>query len=234
MNLMEFYSHPVFENKYKYAGKSLLQAEQMVMTELDRLFGNYRTITHAVAQALDYNVLPYHNLNHVMLVAANCLELYSLLESRPDEHEQKALIMAALFHDAGHSGGKLLDCDNIKNACKILTEFSKAHPTLPFDVKLSCSIIEKTEFMSGNFTQKSETILQDIMRDADLLACFGSSCLPSQLHGLRKEMGWDVTDEELIQNNLDFIKRTLFYTEPAFYEKCVYVERVEEALNCKE
>ena len=53
------------------------------------------------------NDLPYHNFNHLLTVVRytyGACRFYELTEK-----EEKEMLMAALFHDVNHSGGKETD-----------------------------------------------------------------------------------------------------------------------------
>lgn len=74
------------------------------------------------------NYLPYHNFNHLLTVLK-----YSNLIAHGEEvyYDQRTpLHLAALFHDVNHSGGKLKDSENIKNAEKAFEDFAKIYLNL--------------------------------------------------------------------------------------------------------
>lgn len=232
MNLIEFFTKPEFQRKYELMYESIAEAERNVMSELYTLFGGVSTIIDTLSKS--YNILPYHNLQHAFLVASNSINLYNKATT-PDvgSHERKTLLMAALFHDAGHSGGAKTDSENIYTACAILAKFSKDNPHINFNLGEACLAIHKTEYVDSGFPHSPSNLIQDVLRDADLLASFTSSNHPQQLLGLKQEMGLECTDLELIEQNVNFIKGALFYTYHGQAKANEYIGQAEAVLNCK-
>jgi len=67
------------------------------------------------------NNLPYHNFNHLLTVMRytyGACQFYKLTEK-----EEKEMLMAALFHDVNHSGGKETDDVNVITAKKTVHNF---------------------------------------------------------------------------------------------------------------
>lgn len=233
MNLVTFFSHPKFERKYELMNESKAKAEKVVLAELYTQFGSVSDIINALLE--NYEVLPYHNLDHALLVASNCISLYKEVSPNQNDQELRSLIMAALFHDAGHSGGKTSDRENIKRACRILTTFSDTHRHIPFDVAESCRIISVTEFHKGSFPIKPTNYLQDILRDSDLLSSFDSSNFPQQLLGLKAELGLECSDLDMVKNNIAFLSSCLYYTEEANLRAQEFLAKLRSVLSeiCK-
>lgn len=61
---------------------------------------------------------PYHNNEHIINVFNNCIFLFDMYKDqyKLTIYDKLNLGMAALFHDFGHSGGKLTDKENIQIA----------------------------------------------------------------------------------------------------------------------
>jgi hypothetical protein len=72
--------------------------------------------------------LPYHNFNHSLWVMYNAAENWQY--ERPDTLIPIALLLAALFHDFGHSGGFFTnDYGNIAPVIRLLG--GKGEPNVP-------------------------------------------------------------------------------------------------------
>src|ERR1019366_5684420 len=99
------------------------------------------------------------------------------------------ILLAALFHDFNHSGGKLPDNENIKNAVSCIQALlTNIHPLV-----IDC--IECTEYP---FVKEPLTIEQRIIRDADLMQFRYTNWMDMIGKNLRKEMevrlGKTITD----------------------------------------
>lgn len=72
------------------------------------------------------NFLPYHNLNHILSVmeaSYTLINAYIAAGEKFTEQQIRNLLIAALFHDFKHSGGKLNDTDNVKKAIDCFRKF---------------------------------------------------------------------------------------------------------------
>lgn len=157
------------------------------------------------------NGVPYHNMYHVMCMVRNCFIIASALEIH--KKEIKNLLIAALFHDFNHSGGKLKDSENVKNAILAFEEHSKQ----PKEDNLKIiEIIKATEYPYV-ISEDKLNIYQKIIRDADLLQSFEDNYIQQITIGLgMQEMGLDVKSILIGQEN--FLKNIKFHTFPAKME----------------
>lgn len=109
----------------------------------------------------------YHNTEHMINVFNNSMLLFNHYEKeyQLEPYHKLVLGLAALFHDFNHSGGKLVDKENIKLALVALEEFlnEMCKSDLYDDIK---SIIIATEFPHLDMDLD---ILQKIIRDADTM-----------------------------------------------------------------
>ena len=106
------------------------------------------------------NFLPYHNIRHTLHVAQSAHDIYwKILHKECDlcncddcawedfYSTSEELIIAALFHDFNHSGGKLKDKENVDIAINKMREFFLAHTTSSdARIKRIEDIIRATEY----------------------------------------------------------------------------------------
>lgn len=158
---------------------------QHLLNELD-----LRASIHLMQIMESNSFQSYHNYQHMISVALLCYDaanFYSLTG-----HEVKLLVLAALYHDLGHSGNKVTaDIQNVSqslvNADRVLRivepELSEA------DLRVISRLILVTE-NSGLVV--AGTLLEKVLSDADLLQ---SVELDGKLWltGLNDELGIEVT-----------------------------------------
>ena len=134
--------------------------------------------------------LPYHNFYHAKCVFLNCYE--ACFYEEIDKEAARGLCAAALFHDFNHSGGRLIDSENIKLAiCGLMLAQTHAQKrSLGLSLRsllIAKDAIKVTEFP---FVHEPKTITQKIIRDADLMQPFedDSVRLRNQYVGLKAEI----------------------------------------------
>lgn len=158
------------------------------------------------------NYLPYHNLNHLLTV----LKYVDYLAQEEGIYFDKRmpLHIAALFHDVNHSGGKLSDEENIKNA---LEAFEKFHAWLPYTMAKEelNTIRENIKSTQFPYVQANSitTHQQKIMRDADMMQQFEYNWINQTTLGLAMESGTDI--RKFIHNQRHFLESTIFLTPSA-------------------
>ena len=154
------------------------------------------------------NDLPYHNLFHTQ-----CVLIYSYLISdslKISKEEIRKILVAAIFHDFNHSGGKLTDDLNVKEAISCLLKYSKEDNNTNKDI---INIIKATQYPYV-VSESDLTIGQKIIRDADLLQMVEPNSLNQVIRGLLiHEL--KVPYEKLKETQLNFIKGVKFYTDYA-------------------
>lgn len=129
------------------------------------------------------NNLPYHNIKHCVDVMGMCMTIDNTFDS--------SLFIAALFHDFNHSGGKLIDEDNIQMAIDGLTDYFYESDYLTEKEQLEAiHIIEATQYP---YVIKKEDLSkkQSIIRDADLMVSLYDGFWHMAIFGLMEEMGVD-------------------------------------------
>lgn len=171
-------------------------------------------------------VNPYHNLAHMMNKAVTSFVLF---DCETDDiysydavdifEEIQSLILADIFHDAGHSGGAKPDEENIVQALKIFDSYCfNAQKEIPKDQQaLVKSLIRITQFP---FKENPTTFLEMIMRDSDLLSNFASphflyesvSCLFNEF---KTQSLPSLTMKQHLLNQVNFISNVKFFTKSA-------------------
>lgn len=156
------------------------------------------------------NFLPYHNLSHLLNVAGWSYEILKSVDAT-DIHRQYLMIVAGLFHDFNHSGGKEKDDHiNIKYALAGFDNFIKdsnfAVPEFSDeDYKFIQTIIKYTKFPHESILEEDKEfeLYIGIIRDADLLQMTCDSYVPHVVLGLSKES--NISIEDMIKSQSKFI-----------------------------
>lgn len=163
------------------------------------------------------NYLPYHNWYHALCMVLNCYNAanyYNLPLA-----SMRAVCVAALWHDYNHSGGKHNDTVNVANAIKHFRNYhlgmwSAATRDLDGDLSHVPSIIAVTEYP---YVCEPYGIEQRIIRDADLMQVLQPTWYEMCITGLGKEMsvklGKEVTEKEMVDGQLNFLKNITLYTQ---------------------
>lgn len=160
-----------------------------------------------VAEKNPSNNLPYHNWYHIMCMVEKVVEGANLhnLPYRSIRH----LIIAALFHDFGHSGGKQTDTSNINGAIAGFSLFdSHLHSDKDaIDAREIKQLIYVTEYP---YVLEPLCIEQKIIRDADLMQAFRPTWKEMIIDGLREEMsirlGKELTQDDMCLGQVKFLK----------------------------
>lgn len=151
------------------------------------------------------NLLPYHNLYHVMSVVEYIHDIS--ISENIYKTEVRLLVIAALFHDFNHSGGKLKDAENVKNAIKAFEDISEEND---IDNKFITDVIKATEYP---YVIDEPNIYQEIIRDADLLQGSKDNWIQQIVLGLSSEFKQDISKFIDVQSN--FLKDLKFNTKKA-------------------
>lgn len=153
---------------------------------------------------------PYHNIYHITTMVKN---LYFIANDEGiDDKIIRLIIIAGLFHDFNHSGGKFKDdSDNVKIAIEAFKKYSKENDK---DNQFIINLITITKYPY----EKTDnlTLYEKIMRDAVLLQFTDDNFIQEILFGLNKEMNKsDILTVDLLNNQIKFINGSKFYTEYA-------------------
>lgn len=163
--------------------------------------------------------LPYHNRYHTMTMVKNVAEAadyYYLLRTWKD-----SLIVAAIFHDFNHSGGVQNDRVNITNARREFNYFYTNYHQGPAENSINPvfvdQMIETTMFVGGEFPNEPTDLIQQIIRDADLLQISEPNWYDMVIEGIRAELvngGLTLSEDQMVRGQIDFMKKHFkFYTE---------------------
>lgn len=126
--------------------------------------------------------LGYHNPGHCMRVAMRAWELANL---EGETEDVRLLIIAALFHDFGHTG-KRPDIDNIEIAVKGMRDCPAVQEEFCLtDIRTIEQLIRVTEFP---FIHDPKTPHEKIIRDADMMESFEPYHIKTILYNLREEL----------------------------------------------
>lgn len=163
---------------------------------------------------------PYHNNTHTF----NVVELIKQYcdSEKLSKNMRKSLLIAALFHDFNHSGGKFDDDANIKIALKgLIKMFDETRlwgrgnifilPT--FNRVIINTMIHFTRYPykdSHYDKNKKITVFVRALREADILSYEHDKWEKYVYNGLCKELGSDKTKRsENLKRMLDFHKKLL-------------------------
>lgn len=116
------------------------------------------------------NLNPYHNTEHIERVTLFTIMGCEWYFDSIGKYGTEIAATAALFHDFGHSGGKLKDdSDNIKLAIDGLLKFNQEVQKFnQSELDMIASIIDATRFPYLNHSDNL-TLLQNIVRDSDII-----------------------------------------------------------------
>ncbi|CAG7580032.1 MAG: putative metal-dependent phosphohydrolase [uncultured marine phage] len=170
-----------------------------------------------IANNSESNTLPYHNIDHLVMVFNNAYSAsqHYKLDEVLGETATKELCVASLFHDSNHSGGKLSDPENVNNSIKLFEEFFTQYigdKLSDDDVKFKETVINILSATEFPHKEGELTIQQRIIRDCDMMSVLQDNYLYSVIFGLREEFGVD-TIKEQIKNQTLFTMNLKMFTE---------------------
>lgn len=128
----------------------------------------------------------YHNIYHSCQVAVNCFE--GSISEQLLKTDMKCLFVAGMFHDMNHTLGYATDDINVNIA---INAFKHAALTIGNLSKEEVDkIIETIKITKYPYEEEPVTILQKIIRDADLMSIYdeNESMLVKQYRGLKTEV----------------------------------------------
>lgn len=189
--------------------------------------------------SLESAVNPYHNNLHALCVFYNAMKIIDDINEKQTViswEQARVLGIAYLFHDCGHDGGKfnLCDEDNVKIAIKKAQEYLNEYDdSKSFDaVKI---LIEATEFP---YKLEPFNILEEIIRDADLMMIFEPNLIYQMVCGIWKEYiqkGNFCELDEVIEWCIGFYSDVNYYTNYAKRMKetklSYSIEKLEKLIN---
>ncbi len=147
----------------------------------------------------------YHNVDHTINVVKSAKEIAANFDISKEETE--ILLLAAWFHDTGYDKGSVNHEERSVNHAKAY--LSKADYPLDKIEKVSACI------MATKMPQSPQSLLERMLCDADL-SHLGQNNYWSTCSSLRQEMSTtrniEMTDQEWIDFEIDFIKKQHYYT----------------------
>jgi RecG-like helicase len=166
----------------------------------------------------DEEALCYHNKVHSQAVALNCYEAIYSTNLLMEKDEQRALVLAALYHDAQHLRGEANDYVNVAYAVQALQDAHKnvKYQVSPKILNKALRLINYTEYpyvvMSKHIKDRSALVI----RDADLMMSYEPDEVAIDLHiGLFNEFNQkryflgeaQMSFESFIENNTKFLQK---------------------------
>lgn len=154
---------------------------------------------------------PYHNFYHTMTVVKNIFFIGKSMEI--DDDKLRLLLIAGIFHDFNHSGGKFPDDYNVTNSIIKFKQFSQESNE---DNEFITDVIKCTQFPYDKEKDLSLTDYQKIIRDADLMQSLEDNYLQQILFGLNKEItGSDTISVKQLQGQIVFMSSAEIFTDYA-------------------
>ena len=166
---------------------------------------NYLSFFLTKNKAID---APYHNLYHTFCVIENCFKISK--DENLSEPEIRILVLAALFHDFGHSHGKETDDKNVKLAQE---KFLEASQESDEDNNKIIELILATQYPYVISDEKL-SLSQKILRDADMMQMFEKNFLQQIWVGLLQQE-LKKSPKEAVELQLKFMQSAKFYTNYA-------------------
>lgn len=164
---------------------------------------------------------PYHNNTHTFCVVELIRQYCDSVGADINDSGRRQFLVAALFHDFNHSGGKEIDSVNIKRANEgffaawqenrrnlLNKEITRI---LPFEAYIISSLIRSTEYPYDDWDIKNESNLIKFgkaLRQADILSYEHDAWHEYVFEGLLKELGDNAPKDknEALIRMLDFHK----------------------------
>lgn len=147
---------------------------------------------------------PYHNINHTFRMMQLVIEvLESGLYSSGYGIKEDRLLLFAMFHDFGHSGGRLEDSDNVRISLLHLKNFLGTQGDI---VSLEDrEILEDTIYP---YSDEPKTIEGKILRECDCLQWVFDDFFTQAIFGLKDELR--VADyHDAVKKYSEFVKDVL-------------------------
>jgi hypothetical protein len=132
--------------------------------------------------------------------------------------EARVILIASLFHDHNHSGGRLTDDQNVKRA-QHFVHYTIGQERVTSDMggfgfSTLKDAISCTRFVDGRFPEEPTSLEAKCLRDADLMSIYSNEGRHLLL-GLLQELGW--TRDTLADVAIIMERQTKFLTEAKMY-----------------
>lgn len=166
----------------------------------------------------DEETVCYHNKVHAQAVALNCYEAIHSTNLPIEKEEQRALLLAALYHDANHLRGETNDCVNVAYAIQTLQDAHKhvKYQVSPKILNKALRLINYTEYPYVVISKHIKDYSALVIRDADLMMSYEPDEVAIDLHvGLFNEFNQkryfmgepQMTFDSFLENNTKFLQK---------------------------
>lgn len=162
--------------------------------------------------------IPYHNKYHAYCMVLNCYE--GAYYEKLSIESTRALVAAALLHDANHSGGHLSDEQNIQNAVEFaeIAQYFAGARFMALSPKEFTECIDCIKITKYPYESVPATPAQKIIRDADLMQPYedDSDLLLKQYLGLKEEIELSkgpLTKKAFAEGMYDFLNNVEWQTD---------------------
>lgn len=186
---------------------------QTRLTRLEKTF--LGTKTAQVASWIRINnpaqCMPYHNTYHSETVAMFCHEAASY--AKLNDEDTRALVLAALFHDFGHSGGRQPDAMNIERAVQACKSYGLQTGIDSKVLAVAERLIRCTEYP---YKVAPQDELECIIRDADMMQIMDANWGEMVLEGLYAEQHLSrpqLNQEEFVKSSLKFYQAVKMHSK---------------------
>lgn len=179
--------------------------------------------------------LGYHNFRHMMHMTYQVYDAIKYMKINPVA--ARYLLIAAMFHDYGHSGNRNKSDDfNIRKAVRgVKRHIDKTNPTDKKNLKEIIRLIQATEwFGEAGHNLFERDMFIDILRDADSCQTLDTSWMQQVIFGLGTELG--KSPREMLEAQLPFLQERIKFYSPwgkAKFEP-ILKQRIEEVKVWKE
>lgn len=197
-----------------------------IITNAESLYeGNLRhyfSVLFHTAQNVNH---PYHNWRHMMHVTTMAYFACQHHNNELRRLQIREILIAAMFHDADHSGLLGQDDLNIERAVRVF----KAH-MLPEDQPHQNNIVSLMQDTEFPYKVSSDGLLLNarILRDADMAQVFSLAWMQQVIFGFASE--WRKAPLDVLRLQIPFLDNITFSTEwgQTTYPKKVVEEKIEE------
>lgn len=177
---------------------------------------------HAYFQK-NYRGAEYHDWYHTCCMIVNCAAGYEYMAKDITANESEritmnSLLLAAAFHDIGHTGGREPDAVNVSIALTLCSEFmslmkinTRGIARSSVDKQMVLDLIQVTQFP---FKLEPTTIAQEIIRDSDLLQILEPTWYDVIYQNLFTEINRsrEVSFKDFCSGQRDFLHAAKFYS----------------------
>jgi hypothetical protein len=133
---------------------------------------------------------PYHDLNHLLTVMKYCYQ--GAVVENVNGKALKELLIAAIFHDANHSGGKKTDEENIEEAKRVMKKFVESE-NIDVNIESMNEILDATQYPYV-IEPEDLNLSQAIIRDADIMQIYQYNWIQQNIYGLAQELNMSFVD----------------------------------------